>query len=416
MRISVQQLMMFVNENVEVPFDAIRYLAGQCNYGGRVTDEQDRTCLMALLNVFYTPDILNEGYKFSPSGEYHPPSFGDHSHYVEYIKNLPQVQTPEIFGLHMNADITKDEREAKQLMEATLATQPRESGGSNAVDPKAIVEAMAQDIGSRMPKPFNTEDVMKKHPIMYENSMNTVLLQELIRYNRLIVLVRKAMQDVQKAIKGEVVMSAELETVFNAMYDGRIPPSWKKRSYPSLKPFGAYINDLLERLAFLQKWIDNGPPPVFWISGFFFTQSFLTGVKQNYARKTRIEIDKLVWGFTVMAKSSYDEPPADGCFINGLFLEGAGWDHERRQLCESKPKELFISFPIIQLTPSLPKDLPEFPNYPCPTYKTTDRRGVLSTTGHSTNFIMPITLPRAAETDKEHWIKRGVALFTQLEY
>jgi dynein heavy chain len=371
---------------------------------------------MALLNVFYTPDILTDGYQFSPSGDYAPPAFGDHSSYLEYIRKLPLVQTPEVFGLHLNADITKDEREAKLLMDSVLATQPREASGSGGADPKTIVLNMAADVFSKMPKPFNTEDVMEKHPITYEQSMNTVLLQELIRYNRLIVLVRKSMHEVQRAIKGEVVMGNELEGVFNAMFDGRIPPTWKKRSYPSLKPFGAYINDLIERLSFLQRWIDNGPPPVFWISGFFFTQSFLTGIKQNYARKTKIEIDKLQWEFTVMAKPSYDEPPTDGCFVNGLFLEAAGWDHERRQLCESKPKELFVPFPIIQLTPALEKDIQEFPNYPCPTYKTTDRRGVLSTTGHSTNYVMPILLPRAPETDKEHWIKRGVALFTQLEY
>jgi dynein heavy chain len=416
MRISVRQLMMFVNENTEVPYEAITYLAGQCNYGGRVTDDWDRRCLMAMLAVFYTPTILEDGYKFSPSGEYYAPPFGDHSSYVEYIRALPLIQTPEVFGLHLNADITKDEREAKQLMDAVLATQPRESSGSSGADPKTIVLNMAADIYARMPQPYNTEDVMAKYPITYENSMNTVLLQELIRYNRLIVIVRKAMSEVQKAIKGEVVMSAELETVYNAMYDGRIPPSWKKRSYPSLKPFGAYINDLLERLAFLQRWLDKGPPPVFWISGFFFTQSFLTGVKQNFARKSRIEIDKLRWEFTVMSKPTYDQPPADGCYVSGLFLEGAGWDADRRLLCESRPKELFVPFPILQLMPAREEDIPETRHYACPTYKTTDRRGVLSTTGHSTNFIMVMNLPRDPAHDEAHWVKRGAALFTQLEY
>jgi dynein heavy chain len=420
MRISVRQLMMFINENNEVPYEAVTYLTGECNYGGRVTDDFDRRCLMALLHMFYTPQIIEDGYKFSEmSPAYFAPETGDYDSYVTYIKQLPQVQTPEIFGLHLNADITKDEREARLLMEAVLSTQPRESGGGggSALDPKAVVLAMAKEVFDKLPELYEPEDVMAKYPITYEQSMNTVLLQELIRYNRLLAIVRNTTSQLQKAIKGEVVMSAELEQVYNAMYDGRIPKLWNKRSYPSLKPFGSYIADMLKRLAFLQQWIDVGPPPVFWISGFFFTQSFLTGVQQNFARAHKIEIDKLIWDFTVMSKADYEEAPADGCYISGLFLEGAGWDHDRRLLCESKPKELFIEFPIMYLKPiNIAEENFEVTIYKCPTYKTTDRRGILSTTGHSTNFVMVFKLPRDPHHDEVHWVKRGCAMFAALEH
>lgn len=49
-----------------------------------------------------------------------------------------------------------------------------------------------------------------------------------------------------------------------------------------------------------QEWIFSGPPTVFWLSGFYFTPSFLTGVSQNFARKYKVPIDHLDFEFEVM--------------------------------------------------------------------------------------------------------------------
>merc|ERR1712226_1260517 len=57
LRISMRQLQMFLNDYSTPQWEALSYLTGECNYGGRVTDDKDRRLLMSLVDKFYTPEI-----------------------------------------------------------------------------------------------------------------------------------------------------------------------------------------------------------------------------------------------------------------------------------------------------------------------------------------------------------------------
>jgi dynein heavy chain len=88
---------------------------------------------------------------------------------------------------------------------------------------------------NKLPKNFDLEYASKKHPIKYRDSMNTVLQQELLRFNRLLSVVRMSLINVGKAIKGEVPMSHELDNVSESLFINSVPEIWGKVSYPSLK-------------------------------------------------------------------------------------------------------------------------------------------------------------------------------------
>jgi dynein heavy chain len=201
-----------------------------------------------------------------------------------------------------------------------------------------------------------------------------------------------------------------------------VPDSWASKAYPSLKPLSSWVIDLVQRTEAIEAWYQRDPakqgnPPIFWISGFYFPQAFLTGTLQNYARKMQISIDTISFAFHYIDTpwNEVDAPPEDGVYIYGMFLDGARWDAEAKMLAESHPKQLFADLPVVWLKPEVDrKGGARDGVYISPCYKTLKRAGVLSTTGHSTNYVMTMEIP----TDKPgaHWIKRGLAAMLALNY
>merc|ERR1712072_831217 len=198
---------------------------------------------------------------------------------------------------------------------------------------------MAKDIANKLPANFDIELAQKRYPVMYDECKNTVVCQELQRFNKLLTRVRGSLLDLQKALKGLVVMNADLEGLAKAMMNNQLPDLWAKVSYPSLKPLSSYIVELLERLGFFQSWVDDGPPVVFQMPHFFFVQAFMTGVLQNYARKYTIPIDTVDLDFEFLGELP-TIAPEDGTYTHGLFLEGARMGEDLK-MAESLPKVLF---------------------------------------------------------------------------
>jgi dynein heavy chain len=435
--ICMDQLKIFLDDMKEgehIPFSALAYLAGECNYGGRCTDDKDRRCLVNIISEFYHEQILDDKHRFSISGIYRAPPEGDLESYRSYVQKLPYTEGPEVFGLHNNANISCALTETSELLNTMQSLQPQTGGGAGKSWDDVLLE-LASDIGSKIPSQYDVDLALLDFPVSYDECMNTVLVQELIRFNRVIKVVSSSLKEVQRAVKGLVVMSGELEAMGNSVVLGKVPAMWSSVSYPSLKSLGGWVKDFLERLEFLRNWFESKKaPPRYWISGFFFTQAFITGTLQNFARKFKIPIDQTDFDFSFLTPKqeviAQTTKPEDGAYVYGLFMEGARWNVEAHWLDESLPRVLFVTMPHLQLWPKAKKNIEPirgrielytgFPNgtahvYNCPVYKTSERKGVLLTTGHSTNFVMMIRIPMSPMHVQLYWIKRGVAMLTGLD-
>jgi len=93
---------------------------------------------------------------------------------------------------------------------------------------------------------------MEKFPLLHTESMNTVLVQEMERFNKLLNTIHDNLNTLLKAMKGLAVMSPALEAICISLVAGKVPTSWAKVSYPSLKPLASYVADFLDRLKFLE--------------------------------------------------------------------------------------------------------------------------------------------------------------------
>lgn len=285
LRICVRQLKIYLDQYPDkTPFDALRYLTAECNYGGRVTDMNDRILIETLLVDYYNERIFQDDYKFSPSGLYYAPAHGEVDAYTSYAKQLPMFPKPEVFGFHENADITKNLNETDALVECLMLTNGQAGGGGDD-DADAKMVALANTILNDLPDNFDMVYAKQHYDTDYMQSMNSVLTQELDKFNLLLNTIKNSLKDLKKAIAGEALMSAQLEAALVSMGLNLIPEMWKGKSFSSLKPLGSYIKDLKSRLEFFNTWLYNGIPRVFLINKFFFAHGFLTGARQNYARK-----------------------------------------------------------------------------------------------------------------------------------
>jgi dynein heavy chain len=318
--------------------------------------------------------------------------------------------------------ITAQKNEATKFLETIVSVQPRLSSGGAGMSTEEIVAEIAEGFLENLPKPMNRK---ASHPKTYEVTPDGGIIslgvfhgQELDRFNVLVIGIKTSLINLGKAIKGLVVMSAVMEDMFNSFLNQKLPGNWTGIAYPCLKPLNSWMADFILRMTFMNTWLTQSAPKSFWLPCFYFPQGFMTASMQVHARATKIPIDTLAFfsDITTCTDERVCDQPEAGVNVHGLIIQGGGWDVQKKHISESDKDVLFVMMPVIHLDPTLQKDLPDKVKgrYSCPLYKTSERKGTLSTTGHSTNFICYLTLGTDME-DLGHWVRRGIAMLCMLD-
>ena len=469
------------------PWDALIYVTGHIHYGGRVTDDWDRRCVLSLLERFYCDAALADGYSLdgaagdggggegsSNSGggggvesdpAYVAPRAGSLDEYRAFVEALPLDDAVGLFGLHENAKITYGLAEASTVLRTIIDIQPNVGAGGGGGSAESTAAALAQRLADELPPPMLRTEAIRgalgrvsddgKVDVGALTSLQLVLLHEVDHFNHLLATVAGTLRDLQLAIKGVLVMSADLERMLSSMLRGEVPGAWAKAAYPSLKPLASWHADLKQRVAFIRNWLVAAKPPDRYVLPYFFyTQGFLTGVLQMHARKHRTPIDFLSFQYRLLDEPSPEviaasnpqtpraaegggggggggggtpklavdseaesgftpmPPPDDGVLVEGLYLAGARYNRTLRVLQPPKPKQMVDPLPAIHFEP-VENGTRDEEAYECPLYKTSARAGVLSTTGASTNFVVALSIPTREPPEK--WVRMGIAALCQTD-
>jgi dynein heavy chain len=429
----LQSCMLFLEKhlyNGEISWGTFQYMVSDVQYGGKITDSLDVRLFRTYTKEWLNERTCEEGYEYNPNApilkipfQYTVQAFTEHGDFRKYIEQFPENDSPEIFGLHPNADLTFRVKEATALFKTLGETQPKGGVGDGGFSREDVVYEKAAELLSRLPEDYDEDDYKTKIRKLGGMTipMNIFLFQEIQRLQAVIAKVRFTLSQLQLAIKGEVVMTAELQETLDSMFDARVPHYWENTLSGDefswrLPTLGLWFSSLLNRDNQYRTWLNNGRPNSFWLTGFFNPNGCLTAMKQEVTRKHKAEkwaLNDVVYHTEVTNfADSYQikAPPDEGIYVHGLSLEGCAWSRQEGCLVESQPKELYSQLPVLYVTGNIMKAEEKSKKerfgavgaYECPVYKYNARM--------DKNLIFSADLKCDVEKPPSHWTLRGAAL------
>ncbi|RLN86351.1 hypothetical protein BBJ28_00004571 [Nothophytophthora sp. Chile5] len=430
----------------------VQYMVAEVHYGGRITDELDRRLFRAYCDAWLNPTLLGTSFVFSPETKPSPTgaataapagqsftyclpdtSVVEIEEFQRFIAAFPSVDSPEVFGLHPNADLTYRVKEVSALLGVIVDTQPMEADGGAAGVSKSGVSETREDVVLQKIRellaalPSGGEEALSEEALTQalrskvlggglEQPLNLFLCQEVRALRLVLENVRASLAMTHRALAGEVLLTPALQATSQALFDGKVPPAWVADEQAWLSAtLGLWMTGLTERVQQLRTWLERGRPVSFWLAGLSNPQAFLTAVAQEATRahaSERWALDDVIYYSEVTDYERLEQikqPPRDGVLVHGLLLDGAAWNRPDGTLVEQEPKRLFAPLPAVYVTAATKvskksrsaQDHGPYGAYDAPVYRyarRTDKHYIFS-------------VPLASRDHRPlHWTLRGVAL------
>jgi dynein heavy chain len=255
----------------------VQYMVSKIQYGGRITDDYDQLLMDTFAAKYFNPAVLAKGFELYPG--YKVPESSDIAIVRAEIEKLPGTESPEIFGMHPNADLTYRTLTVQGGIDTIIETMPKTSSSSTGLSREDVVDKLCEELLAKVPQQFEaeaTKDKLRKLPGGPTAPLTVHLRQEMDRLNIIIDLTTRTLKNLRLAIAGTVALAGDLIQALDSLFDARIPAVWLKKSWEAAT-LGAWFSGLIARHAQLDKWVNTGRPRAFWLTGFFNPQGFLTG-------------------------------------------------------------------------------------------------------------------------------------------
>lgn len=399
-------LLNYLETNVKIPWDSLKYIIGDIMYGGHITDNWDRRLCKTYLNELINVRVLDSDHFLAPGFRTAPNT--DYLGYQMYIEsNLPN-ENPTLFGLHPNSEIEFQTLTSEFVLRSVFELQPRSSilikASEMIISKEDKVRLRIEEILEKLPNEFNIRDLKARSS--HRSPFHTIALQECERMNFLINEMKRSSRELLLGLKGELSMTVAMEDLQNSLFIEEVPANWERRAYPSMNSFAFWFADLLQRIRMLDIWTsDFILPHSIWISGLFSPQSFLTSIMQETSRQYELPLDKMCLKVEVTKRyfEEINQSPLEGVYLHGLFIEGARWDLSNDCIIDAKLNEINQAMPVFHIS-AVQIDKREQKNtYECPIYRTKER---------GSTFVWSFNLKTNENPTK--WIIGGVCMLCSI--
>lgn len=312
----------------------IKYMISELVYGGKISNQHDQVVLEELLSTFINKRLLAKhgAVNFAEAVDRGDGSLASYvlpkqatgrEQLMQHIRTYPEVDRPEMYGLHQNANLSTLEHQGLETLKAVFKFQfeKRRNVLKDSVQKMDPADAnkmkrykrKLKDLEDSLPSEISERDTKRSFPISYEDSIAIMMHREVQKYNSLLRFISNRLAVLFKFSEGQQLLDDDMQEELQCIICDRTPPGWLNVSFSGSPTLPAYMENLKERIDYINSLISTrrqGPQLFkFWMPGFYDPSNLLTLLLQHEARKVGKQLDEMTFVYRVTDVCLDDQGP-----------------------------------------------------------------------------------------------------------